>query len=575
MTNFCVNVSYNQLVNLFSILYSRFPPLITDQNITISDKMSSQNMKMKVPCTFCPRHFAKSYIKKHMKTHTDELKSKEAPNAAKSSEEEMFVNDLEAEEDDAELYNAAEQFSVISSVIKDILDDAMGGQKTQIDPSPSWFMNTMSGLEGLLEEACCEGDNLNIETLTGAELIECDGYTCGECGKNVPLKEEIKKHLNDIHGHHISLQNTPSVAELKSGEEALLKKVELYEEAIKNLTNTKEKIIKEKHTLKEDKDKEIKALENDRDKFYRLNEKAKDSYYRLQGLNANRIHTVIENKELRKVADDNTNALQETLKHNQVLDDSVKVRDLQIITLEDLLAKTKEECEKRVKEAEDTIEEKNSMIRHLEEDLGVWESVEPQLTAANEVLDTREREMKLSQDAHEDTLSVFKCQQCNFSTENATILKGHMTGHNKYKCDHCQEDLKYKNDLSNHTQREHRPDIKKCPNCAFRANDATRMKNHMERHKTYKCHQCEKVTANKSDLNNHINNEHRSGVHVCNKCQRTFTAQNALKQHINSQHPTNTPVGHPQWAEERNQTQVCDYSCNIRMPTGSKTRPTR
>ena len=55
----------------------------------------------------------------------------------------------------------------------------------------------------------------------------------------------------DIHGHQISLQETPSVTELKSGEEALRKKVELYEEAIRNLTNTKEKIIKEKHTLKE------------------------------------------------------------------------------------------------------------------------------------------------------------------------------------------------------------------------------------------------------------------------------------------------------------------------------------
>jgi hypothetical protein len=421
------------------------PPIKT---FKVSDKMSSQNMKEKVPCTFCPKQFAKSYIKRHMKTHTDELKAREAPNTDQSSEEEIFVNDIEADEDDAELYNAAEQYSVISGVIKDMLEDVMGGQKTQIDPSPSWFMNTMSGLEGLLEEAFEDGDNISIETLTEAELTECDGYTCGECGKNVSLKEDMKKHLNDIHGHKISLQETPSVGDLKSGEKALLKKVELYEEAIKNLTNTKEKIIKEKDTLKEEKDKEIKDLENERDKFYRLNEKAKDSYYRLQGLNVNRIHTVIENKELRKAADDNTNTLQETLKHNQVLEDAAKVRDTQIKALEEVLAMTKEQCEKRVKDAEDVIEEKNSMIRHLEEDLGVWESVEPQLTAANEAIDARERQWSASQEAHEDTSSLFKCQQCSFGTQNATILKGHMVGHN----------------------------LKKCPNCEFRANDATRIK---------------------------------------------------------------------------------------------------
>ena len=105
--------------------------------------------------------------------------------------------------------------------------------------------------------------------------------------------------------------------------------------------------------------------------------------------------------------------------------------------------------------------------------------------------------------------------------------------------------------------------LKKCQNCEFRANDATRMKNHMASHTTYKCNRCDKVTTNKNDLNNHITNEHKSEIHACNQCQRTFTAPNALKQHINSQHPANTPVGHPQWAEERNQSQVFDYNCNM------------
>ena len=63
-------------------------------------------------------------------------------------------------------------------------------------------------------------------------------------------------HLNQSHGHDISLKNTPSVTDIKSGEEALRKKVELYEEAIQNLKYTKQKIIEEKQAMKEDKDKE-------------------------------------------------------------------------------------------------------------------------------------------------------------------------------------------------------------------------------------------------------------------------------------------------------------------------------
>ena len=220
-------------------------------------------MKLKVPCTFCPKQLAKSYIKRHIKTHTDELKSRE--DTDKSSEE-AFVNDLEEEEDDAELYNAAEQHSVISSVIRDIIEDAIGKQKTQIDPNPTWFMQTMSGLEGLLEDAL--EDNTTIGALTRADIIECDGYTCGECGFNEDMKEGMMNHLNQSHGHNISLQETPSVVGKTSGEEALKKKVSLYEEAIKNLTNTKEKIIKEKDAMKEDKDKKIRTLENDRDKVY-------------------------------------------------------------------------------------------------------------------------------------------------------------------------------------------------------------------------------------------------------------------------------------------------------------------
>ena len=63
----------------------------------------------------------------------------------------------------------------------------------------------------------------------------------------------------------------------------------------------------------------IKKVEDDRDKYYRLNERAKDAYFRLQGLNVNRIHTVIENKKLREEALSSEELLRQTLNANQIL----------------------------------------------------------------------------------------------------------------------------------------------------------------------------------------------------------------------------------------------------------------
>ena len=160
----------------------------------------------------------------------------------------------------------------------------------------------------MLAEAAEEDEDMFNAIQIGPAVIESDGYTCGECGKNEITKESMKEHLNTSHGHNICLESTSDITYVRSADDAIKKKLELYEEAIMNLKSYKQKIIEEKQKMKDEKNKEIKYLENERDKYYRLHEKAKDSFYRLQGLNVNRIQTVLENSKLRIEANSAVNS---------------------------------------------------------------------------------------------------------------------------------------------------------------------------------------------------------------------------------------------------------------------------
>ena len=105
--------------------------------------------------------------------------------------------------------------SVISNVIGEILKNTVNGQRLQIDPSPKWFMNTMSGLEELLVEAAEGLDESTNSIIIEPDFIKSDGYTCGECGKNCTIKEDINDNIDEICWHQICLDNTPNVISVK------------------------------------------------------------------------------------------------------------------------------------------------------------------------------------------------------------------------------------------------------------------------------------------------------------------------------------------------------------------------
>ena len=85
------------------------------------------------------------------------------------------------------------------------------------------------------------------------------------------------------------------------------------------------------------------------------------------------------------------------------------------------------------------------------------------------------------------------------------------------------------------------------------------MLGHMTKHNQYECNKCEKRLKTQGNLNDHIQREHRPDLFNCTKCSKQFPAKNALNQHMNSQHPINPPVGHSQWAQQKNNNS--DYSC--------------
>ena len=248
-------------------------------------------------------------------------------------------------------------------------------------------------------------------------------------------------------------------------------------------------------------------VEYDYELLYRKHEKLLDKFTILTRANTNRLEITEENNMMRKVLTKTEEAIHKTREANQVLEETVKIKDMEINAIEDAIKLVKEECEKRVKEAKSEVKQKNQMVRSLEEELGVWDkdvSQEP-----NEAESVIQNEW-VSEEARRQNILIFKCKNCNFKT-----------------------------------------------------NDSVRMLGHMTKHTGYQCNKCTKYFKNQGDLNDHVQTEHRPDLYTCIKCQKHFQAKNGLKQHMNSHYPNNPPVGHPQWANNRNQAQGLDYCCNL------------
>ena len=354
--------------------------------------------------------------------------------------------------DDADMYSTSEQASqktkadninhdtseiktivekiiceIINKVVYEEADNAIkAANKVPIVPDEGWTKNTTGDL-------ACWLDNISVD-LAPLECIACD--------KRFMNKGEMDEHDLRIHGVEED-------------------RLDIIAKAVN---------------------------QDDYNLLHRKHQKLIDRIVILTRANQNRMESLKENERLRQANEASENILQETYQKHQILEDTVKVKDMDLKSKEELITKMKE----------NDANQKRS-IRSLQELLGIEEEDD----------EDDEEDEWITEEARRHNRTQEKCKECDFSTNNPTTLKGHMT-----------------------------------------------------RHKSYICAQCNKTLRNEADLKNHNMSEHTPQSHNCDQCQKQFSSKHSLKQHINSQHPTNPPIGHSQWANNRNETRSLDYTCN-------------
>ena len=79
------------------------------------------------------------------------------------------------------------------------------------------------------------------------------------------------------------------------------------------------------------------------------------------------------------------------------------------------------------------------------------------------------------------------------------------------------------------------------------------------------CPGCEYTSTNKQHMRGHMTKHKKKSSYNCTKCVRRFALEHSLKQHMESQHreAANPPVGHSQWAQQRNEEQVNCTKCTM------------
>ena len=148
---------------------------------------------------------------------------------------------------------------------------------------------------------------------------------------------------------------------------------------------------------------------------------------------------------------------------------------------------------------------------------------------------------------NKSTEELFKCSQCDFTSNDAAILTVHMkTKHMvegaKFKCNKCDNVFTTLNALKQHTQSKHEASARvpvghqvwankqnvrqvqikiSCTNCPAEFRTEHDLKEHTKTHKVFKiaCNECDEKFEIKQDLNHHIRTAHREFKTIQKPCR--------------------------------------------------------
>jgi len=109
----------------------------------------------------------------------------------------------------------------------------------------------------------------------------------------------------------------------------------------------------------------------------------------------------------------------------------------------------------------------------------------------------------------------------------------------KYKCDSCDYEARWRYKLKQHKERKHLGVRYPCDQCDYQATTKIFLKQHVEsKHQgvRFPCDQCGRIYTNSRNLLQHVQVKHEGKVFMCDQCSFTASFKHLLDTHIKIKH---------------------------------------
>ncbi|CAG9577558.1 unnamed protein product [Danaus chrysippus] len=143
---------------------------------------------------------------------------------------------------------------------------------------------------------------------------------------------------------------------------------------------------------------------------------------------------------------------------------------------------------------------------------------------------------------HNSKNGPFQCELCTQYCPTKVSLRGHLKSHStRYKCKLCGIVRLSRQHVLEHYSLEHThtATVYKCPQCEHTTNKRTAMQRHVRLHskcEPVKCDLCGKTYKSKESLRIHIMRHDEQKLHQCEICSSSFVYAAQLTKHIRSVH---------------------------------------